>query len=96
MYFFLGSSISICDNTNLMSAKKVRLLMLEYLTYKYKEVQLHTLHFGIQTIVDKGILFFILLSSLLLIINGALSPSIHMLEIADVYINHVTMMKTGL
>lgn len=66
--------------------------MLECLTYKYKEVQLHTLHFGIKTIVDKGIL----LSSLLLIINGALSPSIHMLEIADVYINHVTMVQTGL
>lgn len=90
MYFFLGSSISICDNTNLMSAKKV--LMLEYLTYKNREVQLHTLHFGIKTIVDKCIL----LSSLLLIINGALSPSIHMLEIADVYINHVTMVQMGL
>lgn len=66
--------------------------MLECLTYTYKEVQLHTLHFGIKTIVDKCIL----LSSLLLIINGALSPSIHMLEIADVYINHVTMVQTGL
>lgn len=25
-----------------------------------------------------------------------MSPSIHMLEIADVYINHVTMVQTGL
>lgn len=67
--------------------------MLECLTYKYKEVQLHTLHFDIKTIVDKCIL---LSSLLLIIINGALSPSIHMLEIADVYINHVTMVQTGL